>query len=174
MNLDTDVLTSDGSGDDEENSVASLASRYTIDTIDESSNEKSFRSQNLTSNNFTEKEIDREEKIDIMRLIYELRKSIEGVDQKRMNDTAQLSSKIDELKKSHAEEKAELNSQIVELKISNEKQKENYKVCSIMPKFDKLISLSFSHLRQKFPKLKISKKKEKKIKNVSWKLFRIQ
>ena len=150
----------------------SLASRYTIDTIDESSNEKSFRSQNLTSNNFTEKEIDREEKIDIM--IYELRKSIEGVDQKRMNDTAQLSSKIDELKKSHAEEKAQLNSQIVELKISNEKQKENYKVCSIMPKFNKLISLSFSHLRKKFPKLKVSKKKEKKIKNVLWKLFRIQ
>ena len=83
-----------------------------------------------------------------------------------MNDTAELSSKIEELKKSHAEEKAELNSRIVELKISNGKQKEKYKVYSIMPKFNKLINLSLSHLRQKFPKLKISKKREKKIKNV--------
>ena len=54
MNPDTDVLTSDGS-EDAENSVASFASRYTIDTIDEISNEKSYTSQNLTSNNFTEK-----------------------------------------------------------------------------------------------------------------------
>ena len=128
MNPDTDVLTSD-----DENSIGSLASRYTIDTIDENSNEKSYRSQKLISNNFTEKEIDREEKIDIMRHIFELRKSIEGVDQKRMNDTAEMSSKLDELKKSHAEEKAELNSQIEELKILNEEEKENYKFSSIKP-----------------------------------------
>ena len=133
MNPDTDVLTSDGSGVDDENSVTSWASRFTLDTVDEISNEKSYRSKNLTSNNFTEKEIDREEKIDIMRLIYELRKSIEGVDHKRMNDTAELSSKIDELQKSHAEEKAELNTQIVELKISFEEEKENYKLSSIIP-----------------------------------------
>ena len=68
--------------------------------------------------NLIDKETLLETKIDTMRLLFQLQDK--------------LSSKFDEMKKSHAEEKNALNSQIEELKISNGKEKENYKLSSTL------------------------------------------